>query len=271
VSPDLKPENAKQVMPSTGDTWGFAWTPDNRIVYVSNQTGDAEVWIMDADGSNARSLTSDRLYKIVPVVSPDGRYIVYASSENGGSIARIDIDGSNKLEIFGGNGADNPDISPDGKWVIFNAWIEGISRILRVPIDGGEPQILKDWALEPRYSRDGTRIACFTPTEKTQFWNRLAIIPAEGGDELASFPTPPNTNITRGPIWTPDDKGITVVIAPGEKQELWLQPVDGSPGKQMTDVGVPGIARRDYSRDGKRIAIVRAQGFGNAIMITDFR
>ena len=77
--------------------------------------------------------------------------------------------------------------------------------------------------------------------------------------------------ISRGPIWTPDDKGISVIIAPGEKQELWLQPVDGSSGKQLTDVGLPGIARRDYSRDGKRIAIVRAQGFGNAIMITDFR
>jgi TolB protein len=271
VSPDLKPENAKQIMPSTGDTWGFAWTPDNRIVYVSNQTGDTEVWIMDADGANAKPLTNDRTFKTIPVVSPDGRHIVYSGSENGGAIVRVDIDGGNKFEIVSGVGADNPDISPDGKWVIYNAWIEGISRILRVSIDGGQTQVLKDWAIEPRYSRDGTRIACFTPVEKTQYWNRLSIISADGGAEIISFQTPSNTNIVRGPIWTPDDKGITVVISPGERQELWLQPVDGAPGKQMTDIGVPGIARRDYSRDGKRIAVVRAQGFGNAIMITGFR
>ena len=271
VSADLKPENAKPIMQNTGDTWGFGWTPDDRIVYVSDQTGDTEVWIMDADGQNAKALTNDRIFKSIPVVSPDGRHIVYSSAEDGGKLIRIDINGGNKTEIANSVGADNPDISPDGKWIIYSAWVDGISKVLRVPFDGGEPQVLKDWAIEPRYSRDGARIACFTPTEQTQFWNRLAIIPADGGDEIKTFQTPPNTNISRGPVWTHDDKGITVVIAPGEKQELWLQPVDGSPGKQMTDVGLPGIARRDYSRDGKRIAIVRAQGFGNAIMITDFR
>lgn len=271
VSPDLKPENAKQIMPDSGDTWGFGWTPDDRIVYISDQTGDAEVWIMDADGGNARALSNDRVFKTTPVVSPDGRYIVYTSSEDGGKLVRIDINGGNKIEITSGIGADNPDISPDGKWIIYSAWIDGISKILRVGIDGGQPQILKDWGIEPRYSRDGTRFACFMPVEKTQNWSRLAIVPAEGGEEIRSFETPSNTNIGRGPIWTPDDKGIAVVIAPGERQELWLQPVDGSPGKQITNIGLPGVARREYSRDGKRIAIVRAQGFGNAIMITDFR
>lgn len=271
VSPDLKPENAKPVMQNTADTWGFSWAPDNRIVFVSDQSGDPEVWIMDADGANAKALTNDRIFKAIPVVSPDGRHVVYSSSENGGTLVRIDINGGNKTEINSSTGADNPDISPDGKWIIFSAWVDGISKVLRVPFEGGEPHVLKDWAIEPRYSRDGTRIACFTPTEQTQFWNRLAIIPAEGGEEIKTFQTPPNTTISRGPIWTPDDKGISVIIAPGEKQELWLQPVDGSSGKQITDVGLPGIARRDYSRDGKRIAIVRAQGFGNAIMITDFR
>lgn len=82
---------------------------------------------------------------------------------------------------------------------------------------------------------------------------------------------PAATNETRRPIWTPDDKGITRVIAEGEKQNLWLQPVDGSPSQRMTDFEVPGIARREYSRDGKRIAIMRAEGIGNAIMITGFR
>jgi TolB protein len=272
VSPDTKPENAKPVMPSTGDTWGFSWTPDNRIVYVSDQTGDAEVWMMDADGRNGKPLTSDRVFKAVPVVSPDGRYIVYTSSAAGGQIVRVGIDGANPTVLTNLPGADNPDISLDSRWVIFSAFIDGVSKILRVSIDGGEAQALTLYrAIEPRYSRDGTRISCFLPNEKTQNWTRLAIIPAEGGDPIKIFDVPPITNIGRGPIWTPDDKGITMIVAPGEKQNLWLQPVDGSQGKAMTNFDVPGISRREYSRDGKRIAIVRAEGVGNAIMITGFR
>jgi TolB protein len=272
VSPDTRPENAKPVMPNSGDTWGLSWTPDNRIVYASDQSGDVEIWIMDADGANGRPLTSDRVFKATPVASPDGKYVVYTSSNGGGQIVRIDINGGNPTVLSEMSGADNPDISLDSQWVIFSAWQNGVSKVFRVSINGGDPHALTNGrGTEPRYSRDGTRIACFIPNETTQNWTRLAIIPAEGGEPLKVFDAPPNTNVTRGPIWSPDDKGISVIISPGEQQNLWLQPVDDGPGKQMTNFDTPGIARREYSRDGKRIAIVRAQGNGNAIMLTDYR
>ncbi|MGD9561605.1 MAG: hypothetical protein AB7F88_04460 [Pyrinomonadaceae bacterium] len=272
VSPDLNPEKAKQVMPASGDTWGIAWTPDDRIVYVSDLTGDAEIWIMDADGANAKPLTNDKLFKTTPVVSPDGRFIVFTSSADGGQIHRIDMNGGNLKVLAGSSGADNPDISPDGKWVIFSAYVGGFLRIMRVPLAGGEPQPLTDYhATEPRYSRDGTRFACFTANATTQDWTKLAIVAADGGPPVKIFDAPRYVNIGRGPVWTPDDKGITTIVAPGELQNLWLQPVDGGEGKQLTNFQLPGVARREYSRDGKRIALVRAEGFGNAIMITDFR
>ena len=259
-------------MPDTGDTWGLSWTPDGRIVYVSDQTGDAEVWIMDADGTNAKSLTNDRVFKKIPVVSPDGRYIVYAAASGMGQLVRIGIDGGNPIVFDRSVSADNPDISADSKWIIYSAWIDGRQRIVRVPIERGEMQTLTNYsAAWPRYSHDGRRFACFIQNEKTNQFDKLAIIPAEGGEPLVSFSIPPNTNVGRGPVWTPDDKGITLIVSPGELQNLWVQPVDGGDAKQLTSFGLPGVARRDYSRDGKRIANVRAEGIGNAIMLTDYR
>ncbi len=123
----------------------------------------------------------------------------------------------------------------------------------------------------PRYANDGSRFACFLADEKSGEWTRLAIIPFGGGAPTSVIEVPITTSSSRGPVWTPDDKGITLIIAPGEQQNLLLQPVDGGPAKAMTNFETNGVARRDYSRDGKRIAIVRAEGIGNAIMITDFR
>lgn len=272
VSPDQKPENARPVMPDSGDTWGIGWTPDNRIVYISDQTGDPEVWIMDADGTNAKPITHDRIAKTAPVVSPDGRYILYSGNPSQGEIIRINIDGSGRTVLANDAGSDNPDVSRDSNWVIYSAWVNGRSSVLRVPIEGGEPQVLTEGhAIEPRYSQDGTKIAYFVLNPETLDWSQLAVIPAEGGAPVKVFHIPANTNIGRGPVWTPDDTGILLVTVSGERQELWRQPVDGSPGELITDVGLPGIERREYSRDGKRIALVRAQRIGNAIMITDFR
>ncbi len=62
-----------------------------------------------------------------------------------------------------------------------------------------------------------------------------------------------------------------MIVAQGENLNLWLQPVDGGAPKQISTFDSPVLYRRQYSRDGKRVAIVRGEGIGNAIMITGFR
>ena len=52
---------------------GLAWTPDGRIVFGSVASGRPEIWIMHADGSDARQLTNDPTQSLQPTVSPDGR------------------------------------------------------------------------------------------------------------------------------------------------------------------------------------------------------
>jgi Tol biopolymer transport system component len=270
VSPDLDPAKAKRIMPDSGDTWGLSWTTDGRIVYGSDLSGDAELWIMNSDGTSPQQLTRDRVFKGFPDVSTDGRYIVYGSDKG---MTRINIDGSDPKQLTNkGFGQDNPDISPDDKWVLYSAWVDGAQRILRVPLAGGEAmQLTNVQSTEPRYSADGLYFACFEINEKTQELDRLGIYPADGGEAVKKFDMPVGLNITRGPIWTPDGKSITVLISRGEKVDLWAQPVDGGPLKQLTDFNAPVVARRDYSRDGKRIALVRGEGFRNAVMISGYR
>jgi len=267
VSPDLKPENAKPIMPATGTTYGMAWTPDGRIVYASDQSGSAEIWMMNADGSEPRQLTGDKIFKFSPTVSPDGKFIVYTTSQNGGQLMRIDSGGGNPVMLTKYNNSVSPHISPDGKWVIHYAYVNGLTRVVRVPLEGGETQILSESfeASSPRYSNDGTKFACFLVDSS------LAVVPAEGGDPLKTIKLPPETDVDSGLIWTPDDRGIVFSVQAGESRNLWLQPIDGGEAKQITNLENPSVINARYSRDGKRIALVRGDFVSNAIMITGYR
>ena len=104
-----------------------------------------------------------------------------------------------------------------------------------------------------------------------QQWNKLGIVNADGGQPIKVFDVTPEVNLGSGPEWTPDGKGITYIVRRGETESLWLQPIDGSPPRQLTKFDQPYINRRVYSRDGKQIAIVRAESLSNAIMLTGFR
>ncbi len=63
-----------------------AWTPDGEIVFMSNrgETDQAahDIWIMDAEGSDARNLTDHNADDGYPSVSPDGTRIAFVSNRN---------------------------------------------------------------------------------------------------------------------------------------------------------------------------------------------
>ena len=57
------PDNAKQISSGRLDgSHGIAWTPDDRIVYVANHSNNFGLFIVDADGGNARQLSVDNSF-----------------------------------------------------------------------------------------------------------------------------------------------------------------------------------------------------------------
>ena len=116
---------------------GMAWAPDGRIVFATEASGNADVWIMESDGSRRVQLTSTPGQDISPRVTPDGKYVVFVSDRDGGlRLWRMGLDGSGAMRLSAdlvarGRGA----VSPDGKWVYYSEASAGEAR--RVSIDGG--------------------------------------------------------------------------------------------------------------------------------------
>jgi Tol biopolymer transport system component len=115
------------------------WSPDGtKIVFAHGDGVDADdnpvnqqVWVMNADGSNAHALTSGADPKDqVPDWSPDGSRIAYASGHDGSEgIWTMHADGSNQVQLTGCGPVDpspcqaGSDVgtawSPDGSKIAF--------------------------------------------------------------------------------------------------------------------------------------------------------
>ena len=272
VAPNGDATRARQITSGSNSyDNALSWSPDGRIVYVTNTNGPPDVWIMDSDGKNQKQLTTDAGVNIFASVSPDGRYIVFDSSRNSGSLNtfyvwRMNIDGSNLKQLTQGGNEFFPVCSPDGKWVLFNPLNDsGKQSLWRVSIDGGDPVRLTDYiSVRPVISPDGKFIACQYHDDQPTSPVKIGIIPFEGG------PPAKVLNTQAGLYqWSSDGKTIIYTDTKGGVSNLWGQPIDGGPAKQLTSFTTDRIFAFDWSRDGKQLVCARGVQTTDVILIKD--
>lgn len=272
--PRAQPERAQQITFGAGGYRGqLAWTPDGKLVYDSETGNTASLSMMNADGSQQRSLTSDpanRAYVGHATVSPDNRYIVF-SSDLGGvrHIWRMNIDGSNHVQITNGAGEDEPSCTPDNRWVVYTRLERAGAphpTIWRVSMDGGEAkQLTTAFTTAPAVSPDGKLLACWqsAPGEL----GRLAVYPIEGGQPVKIFPQQLNSSPAR---WTPDGSGLTYADNPIGPAQLWVQPLVGGAPQLLAEFASDRIFGFDWSPDGRQLACVRGLWAMNVVLLKDF-
>jgi len=263
--------NGRQLTSSKSNGIGAtALLSDGRIIYESRAGGNSDLWIMDADGRNQKQLTDDAYNERFALATPDGHHIVFLSARPGSQLWRMDIDGSNAKRLTD-SGALSPTMSPDGKWVAYTTFGPGGFSIWKVSIDGGEPvQITSKYSLSPAISPDGTLIACYYLDERTG-GPKIALIPFAGGEPVKIFEYRFVDAGTYPVRWTHDGRALTYIVNRGGVSNIWIQPVDDSPARQLTDFKSDRIFSFDWSRDGKWLALSRGPEQRDVVMMSDFR
>jgi serine/threonine protein kinase/Tol biopolymer transport system component len=275
IAPNGDAGRARQIISGDNTVWEPSWTPDNRIVYNSMASGKRVVYIIDADGENRKQLNDAADASIAPSMTRDGRYIVFTASIAGAlNIWRMDADGGNLKQLTEDGGV-QPGLTPDGKWVVYSK-LTATGQIRRVPVDGGASIPVTGEnvnAMVPMVSPDGKWIACHysspqyrSATLATGF--RTAVIPFEGGEPIRVF------DLLGGPEddfgWTSDSRALTY-ISRGGVSNIWIQPLDGSRPKQVTDFKSDQIRAFDWSHDGRQLLVLRATPSSDIVKLTDFK
>jgi serine/threonine protein kinase/Tol biopolymer transport system component len=256
-----------------GGSEGISWTPDGRIVFISASGKQGDIWVMNADGSNRKQLTSEAGNNHNPVVTPDGRYILFTSSRSGlRNVWRMRTDGGEPVRLTDSQVDFWPSPSPDGQWVVYSSLAAGRLMLRRVAIGGGTPVDLNREGLNPVVSPDGRWIAyLYTEASAPDAPpNRMGIIPFEGGEVVKTFEIPGGLGGARTILhWSRDGRSLLYTVISNNVSNIWSQPVEGGKPTQLTDFKEHIITAFDWSRDGRQLAVARGLIIRDAVLINN--
>jgi eukaryotic-like serine/threonine-protein kinase len=259
-----------QQFTSGAGVYSFAWTPDNQMILEQEALN-----LFHPDNGNKSALTSPKQDGVAfhPSSCANGRYIVFSIGGHGGAttvtIWRMDAGGGNLRQLSDGRRDDYPFCSPDEKWVFYSDLFNG-SKLTRVPWDGGKPERLSELpANEFDISADG-KLAAFTTFASTSSPKKqLALLPVDStqNTKLMDLQRPvPTLGSVR---FTPDGKGVVYPFRDRDADNLWLQPLDGSPGKQITNFKSEQIKDFHWSFDGSRLGMVRGHTDSDVVLLQE--
>jgi Tol biopolymer transport system component/predicted Ser/Thr protein kinase len=123
--------------------WNLAVSADRtRIAFVSDKSGLQQIWIANADGTNARQVTHGPR-AVCPSFTPDGKSIVYLAADTQYAW-RVPVDGSSPPVRITSVPTNRLNVSPDGKWLLCRLRTRGAGgplwRSAIVPLGGGAPR-----------------------------------------------------------------------------------------------------------------------------------
>jgi len=298
--PAANPSEARQItfgeMPIVAALPGTA----GKILAVS---GDGQLWIMNDDGTERRPFSNLRdvappvmcgQYAVLTSYASEGsedsradagsinaikmasgRFVVQRSYQSSpANIVRIDADGLNATTLASGL-VYSPTCSPDGK-SLFYVLIGSPLKILRIPIEGGEPTVLCEIPGVTirgtmRASPDGQFLAFPYEVYAPKPAIKLAVISINRGQIHETFDSPPGVYREAYLRWSLDGKSLQYPLTNGDVTNIWEQPLAGGSPKQITNFISGRIFDFNWSQDGKLLLTSRGEVTSDVVLLSNLR
>jgi Tol biopolymer transport system component len=216
------------------------WSPDGTtIAYSTAVSGTDDIWLMNADGTSKRNVTSDAAYNFDPSWSPDGTRIVYTAIAVIGAYKDVwvmKVDGTGKANLTPSTPSgtnEQPAWSPDGSKIAFTSNRDGASDIFVMNARGSGVTNLTRSATstdeEATWSPDGSAIAFIS--DRSGASRDLYVMTTDGSD-VRRLTTAMGAY---QPAWSPDGRHILFSSSADGDPDLWMVDPDGSNLGHLTD------------------------------------
>ena len=271
-SADFKP-----VFPTGQEVRGFNWTADGALLI-----GDGPRLLhTTVDGKDQTQLIGDAAAGIFDVSACGSDHLIFTWIFHGGvntaNVWRANADGSSPVKVTNGKRDTRAICSPDGKWVYY--YDQDGRRISRVPLDGsGKAEPLPGSVVPNSFlagsghvlSADGKTLAYMVEVVDPTSQNgeqKLALL-----DLGSSAPRllKADARVARGGLqFTPDGKNVAYPIQEKGVDNIWIQPLDGSPGHQITNFTSEQITSFHWSPDGKSLGVLRNHSESDVVLLQE--
>ncbi|MGC1435217.1 MAG: protein kinase [Terriglobales bacterium] len=267
VSTGAKPDYSDAKQLSSGEVlWTVSWSSDGKVLAEQ----DATIKQIGLDGMGTSLPGEKDTTAQNPHGCPDGLVVFTRTIAKTGTrnLWVSAADGSGLRQLTTGKFDDLGACSPDGKWVFY---FGGRDRTyMKVPLTGGKPEPWVSPAAEGRagfdVTRDGKTAVLGTYDFKLRRPN-IALFSLEPGQLIRNFDYDPrHVGALR---FSPDGKGFVYPIREKGVDNLYLQPLDGGTGRQLTNFTSLKIYSYQWSPDGKKLALVRGDSPSDLILIKD--
>ena len=263
VSPNTDGSDAKTLAAARGRV---TWTPDGKIVYVSRSGVGWDIWLANADGTEPRQLTFNSGINDYPVVSPDGRYVVFHSDRTGADhLWRMNSDGSNQVQLTNGYAERNAAISSDGRWVYYNTPTD--LKLWKVATEGGEPvKLIDQYALYPSVSPDGKLIAYYQISNGPRKYS-ITLGRVEDMKTVLHISLAPGSWISARLHWDAGSTSVTYAVEHEGKVNLYEQSLSGGPPRQVASFKAEDEFDFSWSPDHTKLAYTSSKWNHDIVLI----
>lgn len=256
---------------------GSDWSSKEKIVYSKTQNGNADIWIMNSDGTKQKQLTADSSADYVPKFSADGRNIFFLSNRSGStSIWRMEANGENPTQIIKAQNLFAPTVSNKNDFIYYSAKAPGkfYNVVWKADFNGENiEQLTSVRSYIAKVSPDGKYIFSFypdiekLPNDLTQPL-KLTILSAEDGKVVKQFASLKNRNLP-SIVWQKDSKGFLILERENGISTLSVQMLENDEPQKLKEWKDENVYQITLSSDGEKLFFEKGKEVNNVIQFKD--